>query len=493
MEVELKLALPMDPGPNTVRRLAQVPLLAGSTLRRQKLLNVYYDTPDRQLLRRGMVLRLRRVGTGARATWLQTLKTSDGGASALSRRGEWESPLDRPELSAALLQATPWSELDPHGTVFAQLQPCFSTEFTRARWTLPWTGGSVVEVALDLGRVAAGGRQLPICEFELELKTGQASSLFEVAHQLAQTLPLVPSSMSKSERGYALAGAPPGPTPVGTPAPQTLELLALSVLQGAFRSFTTHLITLRTDADPELVHQARVAWRRFRCARRLFGSLLPEPFPDVLATLQPLLDQLGAVRDLEVAKAESLPPRADAYVAGDPQRARAWQRMLGRLDQANTSLRRELHQVLDDPSAGQALIQITQWLDALADQDTADMGRPREPGSPRAWALRKMRAQRRKLRAACAGTDDAVRLHQVRILAKRLRYGVDALRALLPPGRARRWHTLASRLQAGIGLRRDAAQAAALVARIGGCTPIAEFLRGHVAGSAETMAITLND
>ena len=101
-EIELKLALPQDAGATLVQTLARTPLLAGCQRRRQPLLNVYYDTPDHQLLRHGMVLRLRRVGSGTSATWLQTLKTGDGGASALSRRGEWESRLPGPALSAAL-------------------------------------------------------------------------------------------------------------------------------------------------------------------------------------------------------------------------------------------------------------------------------------------------------------------------------------------------------------------------------------------------------
>ena len=486
-EIELKLALPQDAGATLVQTLARTPLLAGCQRRRQPLLNVYYDTPDHQLLRHGMVLRLRRVGSGTRATWLQTLKTGDGGASALSRRGEWESRLPGPALSAALLQTTPWHEIDPDGLVFAQLQPCFSTEFTRTRWTLPWPGGSVVEVALDLGRVVAGERQVTIREIELELKAGQASSLFDVAQQIAQVVAVIPSSTTKSERGYALAGAQQAAGPANPQAPLALDGLGQAVLQGAFRQFTRHLLALRADDDPEQVHQARVAWRRFRSARRLFGSVLQQPFPDIQAALLPLLDKLGAVRDLDVARTESLPPVANAYVAGDPQRARQWKRMLGRLNRATAGLRTELHQVLDNPATGLALLAVTQWLDALAGgHSTGPDGDVAAP-EPRAWAVRKMRAQRRKLRAACASTDDAERMHQVRILAKRLRYGVDALRPLLSARRARRWHLLATRLQTGIGLQRDAVLAATLVAALGGCMPIAEFLRGHIAGSAGTL------
>jgi len=488
-EIELKLALAQDPGANLVHSLARTPLLAGNKPQRLLLHNVYYDTPDHQLLQRGMVLRLRRVGTGARVRWLQTLKTGDRGDSALSRRGEWESPVAGPQLSVALLQTTPWAEMDPHGLVYAQLQPCFSTEFARTRWTLPWADGNVVEVALDLGRVVAGPRHRAIREFELELKAGQASCLFDVAHQLAQVVAVIPSGTSKSERGYALAGAAPATGSTGLLVPQTLEALAQTVLQGAFLQFTSHLLALHADDDPEQVHQARVAWRRLRSARRLFGPILRPPYPLLPNALQPLLDRLGAVRDMDVARTESLPRVATAYSAGDPLRARQWQQMLGRLQRAGTKLRKDLLQALDDPATGQALLRMTQWLDALAAPKSPDAANAPAVAaeSPRAWALRKMRAWRRKLRTASASTDDTVRLHQVRILAKRLRYGIDALRPLLPTRRAKRWHALATRLQSGIGLQRDAMLAATLVEGPGRSTPIAEYLRGHLAGVTETL------
>ncbi len=199
---------------------------------------------------------------------------------------------------------------------------------------------------------------------------------------------------------------------------------------------------------------------------------------------KPLLDSLGAVRDLDVARTESLPRVANAYIAGDPQRNRQWQQMLGRLRRASASLRKNLLQTLDDPATGQALIRVTQWLDALVPQDTPDSDGPAAAAGPlRAWARRKIRAQRRKLRAAGASTDDIVRLHQVRILAKRLRYGIDALRPVLPPRRAQRWQAMATRLQSGIlGQQRDAVLAATLVAGLERSTAIAEFLRGHLAG-----------
>ena len=50
--------------------------------------SVYYDTPERDLLRAGLALRLRSDG----ARWLQTLKTGGQAAAGLHLREEWEWP-----------------------------------------------------------------------------------------------------------------------------------------------------------------------------------------------------------------------------------------------------------------------------------------------------------------------------------------------------------------------------------------------------------------
>ena len=483
-EIELKLALPLQAAASRLRQLARLPLLAGCDRRRQQLHNIYFDTPERHLLQQGVVLRMRRVGSGASEFWLQTLKTGDHATSALSRRGEWESRLGQPELSAPLLADTPWREIDPHGSVFARLQPCFYTQFTRTRWTLLQADGCEVEVALDRGQIVAGTRNEPICELELELKAGQASGLFDIALQIARVVPVIPAGASKSERGYALAGAVPAGRAAdrGALAPAGL---ARTALHTAWHQFTSNLIGMRSDDDPEPVHQARVAWRRFRTARRLFRPILDTAFPDVRPALAPFLQQLGAVRDLDVARAQSLPGLADAYVAGDAQRARAWQRMLGQLERRTEAARVATRQAIDQPAVGHALTRVTQWLEGLAPDGTPADAPPTSAAAARAWALRRLRRQHRALRDAQKGSPDSdTRQHQLRILAKRLRYGVDMLRPLLPTRRARRWNHLASQLQSDIGDQRDAMQATVLVRGLRGHAQIAEFLRGHAVAMA---------
>jgi len=57
----------------------------------------------------------------------------------------------------------------------------FETHFWRDAWTLPVAGGGSIEVALDQGKVNGGGCSQPICEVELELKSGQPTALYDLA------------------------------------------------------------------------------------------------------------------------------------------------------------------------------------------------------------------------------------------------------------------------------------------------------------------------
>lgn len=203
-EIELKLALPTSDPAGLAKRLGRTPVLGRRKPVQLQLHNIYYDTPEQRLHQARVALRLRRVGSADKPEWLQTLKIGGCGDSALSRRGEWEVPVPGAELSAQALDTTPWSTLDPDGSVLGALAPCFSTTFERTSWTVRKRDGSIVEVSLDIGQITAGDKRAPLCELELELHAGQPQALFEVAQEIARTLGVMPLNSSKAERGYAL-------------------------------------------------------------------------------------------------------------------------------------------------------------------------------------------------------------------------------------------------------------------------------------------------
>ncbi|GAL21393.1 adenylate cyclase [Vibrio maritimus] len=67
------------------------------------------------------------------------------------------------------------------------------------------TDGSQVEVAFDQGVVSSGDRTYPICEVELELKSGQTDALFTLARELCVSGGIRLGNLSKAARGYRLA------------------------------------------------------------------------------------------------------------------------------------------------------------------------------------------------------------------------------------------------------------------------------------------------
>ncbi|MCK2046916.1 CYTH domain-containing protein [Chromohalobacter moromii] len=192
-EIELKLALGAS-GPHALR---QHPRLAGHDMQRAWLANTYYDTPGRVLERARIALRIRRTPDG----YLQTLKTAGSGQGGLHARGEWEWPIDGDELDIDGIRQHAPDTID--AADLAQLLPRFTTDFTRERWDIV-EADATIEVALDIGTIHAGDRQVPIRELELELKAGSAEALWQLAASLADGVALRPANASKAQRGAAL-------------------------------------------------------------------------------------------------------------------------------------------------------------------------------------------------------------------------------------------------------------------------------------------------
>jgi len=478
-ETEIKLALPAGGTAPLLRQLGAVPALARHPPVRQQVHNLYYDTPGQDLRRQRAALRIRRVEGDGAPQWLQTLKTADAGLSALSRRGEWEVPVDGPALQQdALRGAPPWPQLDPDGTLFATLQPCFSTDFERTRWTVRLRGGATIEVALDLGEIVAAGRTAPLCELELELLAGPPEALFTLAGQIARRVAVLPLSASKAERGFALAqGVLDAPRHARAPAlgrRTSVQALAGPLLAEMFDQFTANLHALLGADHPELVHQARVGWRRLRSAQRLLRPGLAVSPPSWLG-LRPLLDLLGELRDLDVASTQTLPAWQPAFAAEDARRAALWAEVEQSFQAAANQCRQAVRRALQEPGAGQALLATVQWLEALA------AAPPALPLPARHWARERVAHLHTRWKAARAQAVDAAGQHRARLLAKRLRYNIEAFGPLLP-ARAARWHARASAHQDEVGALRDAVQAGVLAARLKAPPEVQAFLRGVAAG-----------
>lgn len=196
-ETELKLSI----APEMVEALLCHPLLA-TPPRQQHLANTYFDTEDLALTRQQIAVRERQVG----GQTLLTVKTAGQSHNGLSQRQEWEGSTQPGQFNFGVLVDQP--ELATVLTGLARrLVPVFTTDFERLSWQIP-LDGSTIEVALDRGTIHVRRgeqyKELPICEVELELKSGHADALGTLAAQLQTTVKLVPTDVSKAARGYAL-------------------------------------------------------------------------------------------------------------------------------------------------------------------------------------------------------------------------------------------------------------------------------------------------
>lgn len=155
----------------------------------------YFDTPNCALSTRHMTLRLRRENEAV----ICTLKTPLADGS----RGEWEYPAtDIQQGIASLLGLGAPAELQT--LTAGGVTPVCSARFTRLACDVH-TADGLAELALDSGSLCGGTREIPLCEVELELKSGSEEALQALAEGLIRTYILKPEPRSKFSRAVALA------------------------------------------------------------------------------------------------------------------------------------------------------------------------------------------------------------------------------------------------------------------------------------------------
>ena len=141
-EVELKLAL----AESHQSRFLRHPLLKQADERHADTLdNIYYDTADLALRRRGIALRLRRKGRD----WLQTVKLAGSSAGGLSSRPEWETPYTG-HFDFSLVDQSAVREWLQRPRLLARIVPICETRFRRITWKFAAAPGAVL-LTLDRG------------------------------------------------------------------------------------------------------------------------------------------------------------------------------------------------------------------------------------------------------------------------------------------------------------------------------------------------------
>jgi inorganic triphosphatase YgiF len=442
-EIELKfLCAPDDLG----RVLAAAPEGQDDC---HELISVYFDTPGLDLQKAGASLRVRE-SQGRR---VQTLKRGDGLA-----REEYESPIagDAPDPSLA-----PLPDLLPNGAQ-TQLKPAYHVRVTRRQRLLRYEQAEI-ELAVDQGEVRGGKRASPICEVELELKAGEPAALFDLARELGRAAPLYLSFASKAQRGQALvAGAPlqaHKKPPVAPEPDASVAAVFQAVAHSSLEAIAANAEVLRQRADPETVHQLRVAARTLRSALSNFRDVVEDAgFPHVKEELRWLAKSCDEARNLDVFIAETLDPASDL----DP-RPHGLEALRPAVEAARDRAHAEVAQMVSSARFRDLLIAVTGW----ADTGGWRGGEPaRAPARPFAAALLDERLNNLlKDGRRLAEANDAER-HAVRIDAKKLRYAAEGFESIFGGKASRRFVKRLKDLQDELGVLNDLATAKPLLTKL---------------------------
>lgn len=163
--------------------------------RQYQMETTYYDTPSGALSQRRFTLR-RRMENGEAVC---TVKTPISGYG----RGEWDCRCESIHDSLSLLcQAGAPGELPELAS--EGLQSVCGARFTRLAGDVT-LDAAVVELALDWGVLMGGGRELELCEVEVELKSGDPDAAVAFGMLLQARYGLIPQEKSKFRRALDLA------------------------------------------------------------------------------------------------------------------------------------------------------------------------------------------------------------------------------------------------------------------------------------------------
>jgi CHAD domain-containing protein len=223
------------------------------------------------------------------------------------------------------------------------------------------------------------------------------------------------------------------------------------VLRAAIARSTARLLAhdpgVRQGADPEDVHQARVATRRIRSDLRTFRPVVDPAWDESLRTeLKWLAGLLGAVRDADV-----LLGRLEERVASvSPDELGPGEHLLDGLREERTTARDELLAAMRSPRYVDLLERLFAAARAVPPADEAvDLELDLGDLVTKPW---------KKLRQAVEELGDDppdVELHAVRIRAKRARYAAEAVAPAIGKG-AKRFASAVADLQDVLGEHQDA-------------------------------------
>jgi inorganic triphosphatase YgiF len=446
LETELKLVLEAERAPfaptlaperTGLDRIVEQPPL--------DLRATYYDTPDLRLARRGITLR-HRTGERDRRPWTLKLPEEHGeGPSDSTSRDELE--FDGP----ATMIPDGAEELITAFVRSASLTPVARLRTRRRRWSLrDREGVEVAELVDDRVSVLSRGRVVQrFREVEVEGKGLDRDGLERIAALLKEDGAAEAEQVPKLVRALGpRATAPPETVAPDRIAPS--DPAAVAVRAALARGLERIMLNdPRTRlGDVESLHQMRVGARRLRSDLSTFRPLVERSWADGLREeLRWLGGVLGDVRDLDVLIERLRAESSDLGTELEP----LFQTLEERRRQARDALRSAL-------GTARYIELLDRLVEAASSPDlTAAAARPCAEALPplvrRSW--RRLRKAGRALGPESSDEE----FHRARVLAKRARYGADAVAPALGAKRekaARKFAVRAADLQDVLGELQDA-------------------------------------
>jgi inorganic triphosphatase YgiF len=479
-EIELKFEIE----PSILRFLRKIPSIKAlnKAPKFTTETSVYFDTDEHKLHKKGLMLRVRRIGR----RHVQTIKATS--TSKPIERDEWETEISGVEPDLRVIADTPLSKLITK-KIRRRLKPIFETRIRRATYSLN-NKKHVIEITFDRGRLDTGQCSIPVCELELELKRGRKEELFKIARSLTRALPARISLKSKAERGYDLIGGL-NDLPVSTvSADLRTDCSARTgfgvVGFGCLRQILGNVPAL-AKGDPEGVHQMRIGARRLRAAMSLFGELLHDAqAADIKSELKWLTGELTPAREFEVLSKRVMAPLKIRHgVSRDGLRLFA-----AALSGKRNAAMAQAKDAVGSARFGKLVFDVASWLEHGRWRDPQDdLIRSRGDVPIKSFASDQMQRRFHQVRkqGKKLGQLSAHDRHKLRIQVKKLRYGAEFFDQFFQSKKAvRRQNKFASALrqmQRGLGDLNDIAVDERLIASLG--PPNSAFAAGLLTGHEE--------
>lgn len=332
----------------------------------------------------------------------------------------------------------------------AGLVPLF--DLSRTRWQ---DGGLLLE---HLVWQFPDGRMEAAARLRVPVGTMEERWDVEALHSEARRADPIPvPDFDPVAEGYRRLGAEalPKPPKLRLSPEMTAGRVLAAILDTVIDALLLHLPAVAWRQETVAVHQARVALRRLRAALPLFGAGVgaPDRAEALRRRAGDLARRLGAVRDLDVFRAETL-VRAERDFALEA----GWSNLAAVATSCRVHEAGLLAEAITDWETTSFLLDVLQWRDEAA---------ALLPSGPAAAEVARGLLTDRWHRVARQGNRldriDVPGLHDMRIKVKKFRYLIDFTKTLFPESEVLDWEQGLGALQDALGTLNDGVTARSLI------------------------------